>query len=291
VFVGPAGWSYEDWKGTVYPRPAPKGFDPLRYLSEYFDLIEVNATFYRPPARTAVESWASRVRDRARFCFTVKAWQGFTHEEEQPAGEAEAKAFAESLAPLRAEGRLGALLFQFPFRFADRPVSRDRLARLAEWFRGLCPLVVEIRNASWLRREPMTFLHERGLGFANIDLPPGRGNPPPTEFATTDTGYVRLHGRNGAAWFAKGAGRDQKYDYRYSPAEVDEWVRRIRTVRGKTVSTYVVTNNHFRGQAPANALEIMARIAGRSVPIPPPLAATYPDLGDGDVRTFSPFSG
>ena len=132
-------------------------------------------------------------------------------------------------------------------------------AELAEWFGDETPLAVEIRHASWLRREPMTFLHEHGLGFVNIDLPQGRGSPPPTAFATSDTGYVRLHGRNSAAWFSKGAGRDQKYDYRYSPEEVKEVVRRVQTVRGKTLVTYVVTNNHFRGQAPANALEIILR--------------------------------
>jgi uncharacterized protein YecE (DUF72 family) len=126
----------------------------------------------------------------------------------------------------------------------------------------------------------MTFLADRGVGFVNIDLPSSRTNPPPTEFATTETGYVRLHGRNSAAWFAKDAGRDSKYDYRYTKPEVEEWVRRVETIRGKTQVTYVVANNHFRGQAPANALEIMARIADRPVKVPKPLIDEYPDLED-----------
>jgi uncharacterized protein YecE (DUF72 family) len=124
----------------------------------------------------------------------------------------------------------------------------------------------------------MTFLHDLGLGFVNNDLPRARTSPPPTAFATSPTGYVRLHGRNAEAWFAKDAGRDAKYDYRYGAAEVEEWVRRVQTIRGKTTVTYVVANNHFRGQAPANALEIMARIADRRVPLPPSLAEAYPEL-------------
>jgi len=286
VYVGPAGWAYEDWKGIVYPTGRGTTFDPLAYLARFFDLVEINSTFYRPPAPAAVRSWAARVADRERFRFTVKVWRGFTHDDAGAAGEDEAKRFGESLRPLAAEGRMGALLLQFPFWFRDGRESRDRLSRLADWLGGIAPLNVEIRHTSWLRPEPMTFLHEAGLGFVNIDLPRSATSPPPTDFATSDTGYVRLHGRNAAAWFAKDAGRDQKYDYRYGEEEIEPWVRRVETIRGKTRVTYVVANNHFRGQAPANALQIMARIADRpAVRIPGPLAAAYPELeGLGEVE-------
>jgi uncharacterized protein YecE (DUF72 family) len=283
VLIGPAGWSYDDWKGVVFPKSPPRGFDPLAYLARYFDLIEVNSSFYRPPAKATVASWARRVRGRARFRFTVKLWREFTHGE--AAGDAEATAFLDALEPLAEEERLGAILIQFPFWFRESPESRDRLARLADWLTGPCPLCVEVRHRSWLRPEPMTFLHDLGLGFVNIDLPQAKMTVPPTVFATTPIGYVRLHGRNAEAWFTKGAGRDRKYDYTYASDEVDEWVRRVETIRGKTVTTYVVTNNHFRGQAPANALQIMARLADRRVSIPPPLAFAFPALREeGDVE-------
>ena len=29
VRIGPAGWSYHDWKGIVYPTERPRGFDDL----------------------------------------------------------------------------------------------------------------------------------------------------------------------------------------------------------------------------------------------------------------------
>ena len=50
IRIGPAGWSYPDWEGQVYPKPKPRGFDPLRYLAQYFDTIEINSTFYRIPS-------------------------------------------------------------------------------------------------------------------------------------------------------------------------------------------------------------------------------------------------
>ena len=57
VRFGPAGWDYPDWAGKVYPAPKPRGFDPLRYLAGYFDTIEINSTFYRPPSPKAARSW------------------------------------------------------------------------------------------------------------------------------------------------------------------------------------------------------------------------------------------
>jgi len=68
IRVGPAGWSYQDWEGIVYPPPkkATK-FDPLVYLSEFFDTIELNNTFYRPPTPTMSKNWAMRVQSNSRF--------------------------------------------------------------------------------------------------------------------------------------------------------------------------------------------------------------------------------
>src|SRR5919109_731050 len=80
IRIGPAGWSYPDWEGQVYPKPKPRGFDPLAYLAQYFDTIEINSTFYRIPAATMTRSWATRVSDHPTFRFTGKLWQGCTHE-------------------------------------------------------------------------------------------------------------------------------------------------------------------------------------------------------------------
>ncbi|MDP6086339.1 MAG: DUF72 domain-containing protein, partial [Nitrospinota bacterium] len=80
VLVGTAGWTYKDWEGTVYPKPAPRGFDPLAFLLEYVDAIEVNSTFYRPPSTSSARSWAARAAANPRCRLTVKLWRGFSHE-------------------------------------------------------------------------------------------------------------------------------------------------------------------------------------------------------------------
>lgn len=45
IRIGPAGWKYKDWEGVVYPNPAPRGFDPLAYIAEYFTTVEINSSY------------------------------------------------------------------------------------------------------------------------------------------------------------------------------------------------------------------------------------------------------
>ena len=119
IRVGPAGWSYKDWAGQVYPKPQPRGFDPLTYLARYFDAIEINSTFYRIPDAKMTQRWVERVDDHPDFRFTAKLWQGFTHE--GTASAQDEAAFRHAMAPLHDAGRLGAVLLQFPYRFHHTP--------------------------------------------------------------------------------------------------------------------------------------------------------------------------
>ena len=270
LYIGPAGWSYPDWKGRVYPDPPPPGFDPLEYLSRFFNLLEINSTFYRPPSAGMAASWGRRSPDR--FLFTAKAWERFTHGRE-PASLDDLRAFRDGLAPLREAGKLGALLFQFPWTFRDGLASRDRIRRAVDALRVLAPPVLELRHGSWLDR--LDFLRGLGLGFCNIDQPASSTGITGTRILTGPLGYVRLHGRNAEAWFRPSAGRDEKYDYLYSKEELGGWVEAVESMSSAD-RLFLVTNNHFQGKAVVNALQL-ARALGKSIEIPDPLAAAYPD--------------
>jgi uncharacterized protein YecE (DUF72 family) len=87
-----------------------------------------------------------------------------------------------------------------------------------------------------------------------------------------------MHGRNYQDWFRDKAGRDERYNYLYSLDEIDPWLTRIKQVARQTRETYVITNNHFRGQAVVNALEIKAAVTEELVPAPEPLFTHYPRL-------------
>src|SRR5918992_802877 len=98
IRIGPAGWSYPDWQGQVYPAKAGRGFDPLAYLAQYFDTIEINSTFYRIPDPKTTQRWVDRVADHPDFRFTAKLWQGFPHE--GTASAEDEATFRHAMAPL-----------------------------------------------------------------------------------------------------------------------------------------------------------------------------------------------
>lgn len=268
IRVGPAGWSYEDWKGTVYPDPPPPGFDPLAFLARLFRCLEINVTFYRPIAARTAESWLRRVPED--FLFTAKAWERFTHEREDFSTQ-DARLFREGLAPLDRAGRLGAILLQFPWSFRHSAAARDRLRRALEALGGLqAPPVVEVRHRSWL--EAIDFLRQLGVGFCNIDQPPSAAGLTGTRLVTGPVGYVRLHGRNARAWFDPTAGRDRKYDYLYTLEELRGWIEAIPAFPVPRV--FVIANNHFRGKAVVNALQLQEAFGMPAEP-PEPLRGIY----------------
>jgi uncharacterized protein YecE (DUF72 family) len=276
IRIGPAGWSYKDWEGVVYPQKPGKNFDPLEYLSRFFNTIEINSSFYRPPAPATTESWTRRVNKNKDFNFTAKLCRVFTHERGKATG-ADEKAFREGMEPLVKAGKLGALLLQFPWSFKNTDEDRLYLTQLLERFQEY-PLVLEVRHASWNNEHIYEWLEERGVGICNIDQPVFSRSIRPAAVTTSAVGYIRMHGRNYQNWFREKAPRDERYNYLYSLDELEPWLTRIKQVARQTHETYVITNNHFRGQAVVNALEIKAALMEERVPAPEPLFQHYPRL-------------
>jgi uncharacterized protein YecE (DUF72 family) len=283
IRVGTAGWSYADWQGRVYPTHKPAGFHPLAFLARYFDCVELNSTFYALPLLPHVERWSELVRDRPDFRFTAKLLRAFTHEPWPPGAAALGAELRAVLAPLARAGRLSALLAQFPHSFQRSDRARERLVRIAELFAGE-PLVFELRHASWFEPAGLDQLIRIGCPLAHIDLPPGPDQAPAEFPPLPGLVYVRLHGRNHRTWFDRAASRDQRYDYLYSPDEVRELVERVRRLARGRDETVVVTNNHFAGQAVANALELRAGLEGVRPLAPTDLVQAFPGLR-ASVRT------
>ncbi|GMU94325.1 MAG: hypothetical protein AMXMBFR4_33830 [Candidatus Hydrogenedentota bacterium] len=277
VRVGPAGWSYEDWKRVVYPPRMPRSLHPLEYLSRFFDTIEVNTSFYRPPGAKYCEAWVRKVAGNSRFMFTFKLWQRFTHQRDTWPGDDEIRLFSDGIAPVVEAGKLGALLVQFPWSFRRTPENRQWLARVLDAF-SVYPLALEIRHTSWNRAEVFEHLAERGVAFCNIDQPMFRESLGMTDSVTARIGYVRLHGRNAEDWFRVDASRDERYDYLYSPEELLDWLRVIRRMQRAAKDIYAITNNHFAGQAIVNAFEMMHGLGLAVREVPSCLVEKYPRL-------------
>ncbi len=285
IRVGTAGWFYEDWNSIVYPARPPRGFDRLGLMASLFDTNEINSSFYRIPTPRMTTDWARRVAHNRRFAFTAKLFRGFTHE--RKSGADDQKAFAQAAEPLAQAGRLGCLLAQFPFSFHDSDENRRWLEDLLERFSRF-PLAVEFRHASWDTGETRELLARHRAAFVNIDQPRLDGNLPPTSHVTAPLAYYRFHGRNAPKWFGPDTSNEERYNYLYSEKELEPWLGRIRKATEAMASTpeeaaaargvYVILNNHFRGQAVANAIQLQMALTGESRGVPETLRETYPTL-------------
>ena len=286
VFVGTAGFSYKDWEGVVYPPDLKKQkVHPLEYLARFFDCCEINTSFYGHIRPAVGRDWCRKAAAvNPGFLLTAKLFQGFTH---APRGTTPPSPFnlkvsdederlaREGLDAIAEEGRLGAVLVQFPMSFKNADDTRDYLFHLLGKFRQY-PLVLEIRHASWNDSGILGRLAEQGVGFCNIDQPRLGKSIAQTEHTTSPVGYIRLHGRNYKEWFHAERQQD-RYDYLYKPEELKGWVEKIRHVEEKTERTFAVTNNHYKGQAAVNAVELKSMLSGKRVSAPEPLINAYPD--------------
>jgi uncharacterized protein YecE (DUF72 family) len=277
ILVGPAGWSYPDWKGILYPPRHQKGFHEAAYLADFFDTIEINTSFYHPLKPEFAAQWLQQVAANPRFLFTAKLWQKFTHQDDTTIEDV--KIVGAGFDVLRDANRLGAVLLQFPFSFHHTPENLIRLDNILDAFR-VYPLVVEVRHASWAKKEFYELLHERGVGFCNIDQPVIGRSIKPSERVTSPIGYVRLHGRRYDTWFTDDPDSppSERYNYLYSEEELEPWAKRIEHVAENANTTFVVTNNHFEAKGIVNALQLINLLTRNKVKVPETLRSHYPQL-------------
>lgn len=280
VKLGIAGWSYEDWKGIVYPRGCK---DTLRFCAEFVDVIEVNSTFYHRPSARNCESWVVRT-DELGTEFTAKIPGEFTHEMSR-----DTDAVRESAAgfePLAESGRLLTLLLQFSYRFEYGAEAMGHLRFLRDAFGSLAPLTVEVRHRSFNDQAALTAIDQLGIGVANLDYAgaaTGFGMHVTGRNGPHDLAYYRLHGRS-QAWFDKDAGRDDVYDYHYAKDEVAAIADRTADIAAGAAQAIVIANNHFQGKAMKLVLELLATRRHARIPVPEPMLRQYPELGDIAAR-------
>jgi uncharacterized protein YecE (DUF72 family) len=298
VRIGTCSWADEALSKHWYP-PGLPARERLTYYAERFSTVEVDSTYYRVPTKEMVQGWADRTPPG--FVMHVKAFglmtrhpvklaqlppdlrKGITVDErgrvDRPPHELRAHVFCEfldALEPLRATGKLGGILFQFPPYVVWKPSSLDYL----EWARaelGSDRMLAEFRHRSWfeedVREEMLRWLEARGISYVTLDAPKvDAKNVPPTMIAaTTPLAYVRLHGRNAATWNLRGAGAAQRFDYLYSEGELREWVEPLQELSAEAEELYVFFNNNNVtngvAQAPAGA-ELLRRLLEESdVPV------------------------
>lgn len=277
ILIGTSGWSYEDWADVVYPPGAGSKFDRLSYMAGLCETIEVNSSFYHIPNRRTISSWLTRISSLPNFVFSVKLYQGLTHDRDSKTFGALMSEYTGSIEPIYSAGRLAAVLIQFPWSFKYNDENMEWLDRLAAGLKPM-PMAVEVRHTSWLNEEYFDFLRSNRIAFCNIDQPHFSTNIPPTDIVTAPFSYVRFHGRNAEHWFKENEDAAQRYNYLYPRRELEEWTGRIRKMSRETAKVYVYMNNHVGGKGLANALELKALLTGQKTKAPPQLLLQFPEL-------------
>ena len=269
--IGPAGWSYPDWTGYVYPSRRPRGFHEAAFLSKFFDTIEINTSFYQPLKQETAKQWVDLVSGNRNFVTHDVAFTtgGSAAEDE--------RAVRAGFDVLRAAGKLGAVLLHFHRTKENMAHLSAVLLRFRDY-----PLVVEVRHDTWNAPETLALLHEHSAGICNIDQPIIGRSLAPSAQATSPVGYVRLHGRRYDTWFTddENVPAHERYNYLYSAEELEPWIARVRKVSEHTQRAFVITNNHFQGKAVVNALQLISILKRQKVKVPEPLRQHYPELNE-----------
>lgn len=280
LYIGTSGWSYPKgegtWKGYFYPKGK---IDELGYYSQFFNSVEINSSFYRPPNPGYVYNWARKVP--AGFLFSVKLWQKFTHPKmfKEATGSdaaislADIDIFKRSIDPLVESGKMGALLAQFPPSFKNDDFNRQIIMAVIKAF-GDYRLAVELRHRSWSDdSNTAKLLAEGNTSWVQIDEPGLETSIARQLPLTSGTAYFRFHGRNAENWWR--GDNETRYKYLYSPVEIEELAQKVKAARRKAKLTFAFFNNHWQGYAPLNAIGMIKAL---KQPVKePPLQAIMPD--------------
>jgi uncharacterized protein YecE (DUF72 family) len=285
IRVGTCSWADESFTKAWYPKGV-KGGERLAYYAERFDVVEANSTFYRLPDEELVARWARLLPEG--FVMHVKAFGLMTRHPvrldalpEDLHGEVEAdergrvdrpsrevrgevfRRFLAALEPLREAGKLGGILMQFPPYVVPKPRSYEYL----EWARAQLDgyeMLVEFRHKAWFEEptEPLAFLEEHGMTYVTVDAPPDV--IPLVVARTSETAYVRFHGRNRATWFKRTGSSAERFDYLYPREQLEEWAATLHELAEDAVVVYAMFNNNGRsggGEVPRDLAGGLAEVA------------------------------
>lgn len=257
LLIGTSGYSYNEWVGPVYPA-GTRSRDFLSLYAQEFDTVELNFSYYQMPKATQLQKMIQESGKALHY--SIKAHQSLTHTIDYASWKDSAGEFCRAADVLFQADRLAAVLFQFPYSFhyeADQRRYLDAILRECSAF----PLAVEFRNGQWYNSRTIEALRTRNIALVSLDIPETKGMPPMMDVHTSSLAYLRLHGRNGEAWWkSDAAGR---YDYLYSERELEAIAQRVKMISASADTVLVYFNNHRRGQAVLGAKRLISLLGGR----------------------------
>lgn len=282
--IGTCGFTEKSLDGTFYPEGL-KPSDRISYYSSKFDTVEIDSRFYYLPSERNSFIWAEKTPPD--FIIHFKAFSAMTnhplsvdrlptnlrgllpeHFEKGRLGrdgqalvQACFEIFGLAVEPLARAGKLGFILFQFPPYFIKSDENMDFILTCKKLMAR--KIAVEFRHKSWVKdeeakRDTLEFLSTEELAYVSVDEPQfEKGSTMPSDLdVTTDTSYIRFHGRDTETWFKKGISASERFHYLYALQELDEWTKKMEKLSSSVKEIYLMFNNCHHGFAIRNASEM-----------------------------------
>ena len=282
IYIGTAGWSYQDWKQNFYPESLPEA-KWLSFYAAWFNIVEVNVTYYTHVAKKMVDGWIEKTAENPDFQFIVKMHQSFTHKRAYTSEDIHS--VQATLDTLNTAGKLKGVLLQFPYSF---PCTNETLSLIRKITDDVYApgYFLEVRHKSWNGKNVAKLIENESLSTCWIDQPliGDASNCLPDK--ETERLYLRLHGRNEEEWlksiqnFGKKQSYEEqssRYNYLYNRGELIEFVQIIRDAFRQMKELIIIANNHPNGNAIVNAFQFLEFLKG-SISIPETTARKMVDL-------------
>lgn len=253
IHIGCSGWNYKDWIGKLYPVGTR---DMLSFYSSRFDTVEINTTFYNIPDPKVIGSWIQTVSNKKPFFFSVKFPKLLTHDlffkDFEACVQLMEKFEKTHLQLFASSGKLGAVLIQMPPYFKEKHLE-NLLSLLSGSDHEKFRYFVEVRRKElYYNKALRKNLGKIGIGIVEIDSPEKIME---NLGSNGDKVYIRFHGRNIDSW-EKPDSPSSRYEYYYSQEELRNFRNMIIENRDKYKEIFIYFNNHPKGNAPNNALEL-----------------------------------
>lgn len=248
ISVGTAGWDYKDWRGTFYPEKIDKQIY-LGYYSKFFDIVEINSSFYNLPSIEMVKNWIYRVPQNFRFI--IKVWKEITHNLSEYEIHNRINIFFERFELL--ENKILGFLFQFPPRFNYSKNHYEKLKNLTNHLPKKQNFLyfLELRDDSWFSSEKLTDIIDGKKFLLVTTYKPG---VKPYYYPNQNIYYIRLIGNRELTIFNR-IQRDQQESFQELFMKL-----RILEKSANIYEIFILVNNHFQGHAPTSANYIKKRL-------------------------------
>ena len=246
IYIGCAGWDYKDWIDSFYPKLL-ESRNRLGFYTKYFNIIEINTTFYSLPKFSVVQNWSDQVPED--FKFTVKVWQEITHNFKDANIEDSISQFFFRLSPLK--DKIFAYLLQFPPWFKYNEKHFHQLKYLIRELPTENKYIIELRDNSWFNEKLLPEVIESSTIILGTTYMPGikAYYMPRQNFY-----YIRLIGDRELTAFNR-IQRDQKEN-------LSNLINKIGALKESPNihEIFIIVNNHFQGNAPASVQLLKKRL-------------------------------